>query len=73
MADKLMYIPNNDTQKYTFLRLQTVIELVWTLNLINQPIKFNKSHQQTRNVFYKPLGTRVTNQPIVPSLHEFLS
>ena len=56
MFNKLIYIPNNDSQKYTFLRLQTVIELVWTLNLINQPIKFNKSNQQTRNVFINHWG-----------------
>ena len=26
MADKLMYIPNNDTQNYFFSRLQLVVE-----------------------------------------------
>ena len=26
MADKLMHIPNNDTQNYSFCRLQLVIE-----------------------------------------------
>ena len=36
MADKLMYIPNNDTQNYLFYTLKLVVE---TLNLMNQPIK----------------------------------
>ena len=28
MANKLIYIPNNDTQKYPFCRLQSVIETI---------------------------------------------
>ena len=27
MSDKLMYIPNNDAQKYTIFRLKLVVEM----------------------------------------------
>ena len=36
MADKMMYIPNNDTQNYPFYRLQLVVE-----TLINQQKKIH--------------------------------
>ena len=38
MADKLMYIPNDDTQNYPFCRLKLVVE---TLNLMNKLIKIH--------------------------------
>ena len=37
MAEKLVYIPNGDTQNYPFIRLQRVVKT--TSNLINQLIK----------------------------------
>ena len=40
MADKLMYIFNDDTQNYPFCRFQIGGGNVTTLNLLNQPIKF---------------------------------
>ena len=36
MADKLMYMPNNDTQKYTFCRLKLVVE-----TQLNEPTNQN--------------------------------
>ena len=43
MTDKLMYIPNDDTQNNPFCRLQFVIELNdCKFNLINQPFKLIK-------------------------------
>ena len=34
MADKLMYIPNDDTQRYPFCRLQLVVEQLQLMNKI---------------------------------------
>ena len=45
MADKLMHIPNDVTQIQPSTRLQLVVENVWTLNLMIQPIKFHVSPQ----------------------------
>ena len=39
VADKLMFIPNDDIQNYPFYRLQLV---VWILKLMNQSIKKNQ-------------------------------
>ena len=43
MADKIMYIPNDDTQIYLFCRLKLVVEkeVFRTLNLMNKPIKIH--------------------------------
>ncbi len=38
MADKLMYIPNDDTQNHPFSRLQLVVE---TFGQINEPTNQN--------------------------------
>ena len=46
MADKLMYIPNNDIQNNPFYRLQFVVEMFE--DLINQPIKIPLSPQSCR-------------------------
>ena len=48
MADKLMYIQNDDTQNYPFRRIKLVVE---TLNLINQPIKVPKVVKPTNMIF----------------------
>ena len=42
MADKLMYITNDVNQNYPYCRLQLGIE-TFEHNLLNQPIKINKS------------------------------
>ena len=39
MADKLMYIPNNDTQNYPFCRLQLVVKTFG--NTIKEPTNKN--------------------------------
>ena len=59
MADKLMYIPNDDTQNYLFCILQLIVERLDT------QLKFNKSlpkflSQQLEH-YYKTLGTSVIN------------
>ena len=41
MADKLMYIPNDDTQNYSFWSVRFRGWNVWKLNFMNQPIKIN--------------------------------
>ena len=38
LAEKLMYIPNDDTQNYPFYKLQFVFEAFETFTLMNQPI-----------------------------------
>ena len=43
MADKLMYIPNDDTQIQPFCRLQLVIETFGHSTLWTNKLKFNKS------------------------------
>ena len=43
MTDKLMYIPNDDTQNYLLSRLKLVVWNIWTIQS-----KFNESHQSCR-------------------------
>ncbi len=56
MADKLMYIPNDDTQNYPFSRLKLVVETLWhsTNGPTNQnSLKFPKLlNQRIGNVTY---------------------
>ena len=46
MADILMYIPNDDTQKHHFCKLQSVIETLNELTIQN-PIKVCKFVKST--------------------------
>ena len=68
MADKLLYIPNEDTQNYPFCRLQLVVLTFGhsEMNLSN----FYKSPQSfkanERKRYYKTLGTSVINNPLSP-------
>ena len=67
MADKFMYIPNDATQNYPFIRLQLEVETLDTQpnELTNQnSIKFPKVFKR----YYKTLGTSVKKQPNFPSL-----
>ena len=64
MIDKLMYIPNDDTQNYPFCRLQ--LKLLKLLNTqLNEPtnqnsIKSSKLlHNRIRKRWFKTLGTSV--------------
>ena len=70
MSDELMYIPNNKTQNYPFRRTSDGWN-IWTLNLMNQPIKFNKSPQSkptNKNTLLQNFGDFYNKQPIVPFL-----
>ena len=71
MADKLMYIPNNDTENSLFCTLQLLVKKVLTLNLMNQPINFYKKFpvllRQRIRKRYQTLGTSVINSPLSPS------
>ena len=46
MTDKLVYIPNDDTQNYPLCRLQLVVEETFGhLSKLTNQSKFNKSPQ----------------------------
>ena len=71
MADKLMYIPNDDSHNYPCCRLQLVCWNVFTLNLMNKPIKIKlKSSriisQRVWKRYYETLGTSVINSQLSP-------
>ena len=65
MADKLMYIAKNVTPNYP-LCITISGSNVWTFNLTNQPMKFNRSPQSSTNIYCKTLGTSEINSPISP-------
>ena len=44
MAQKLMYIPNDDTQNYPFYKLQFVFEAFQTFTLMNQLIYLEREN-----------------------------
>ena len=72
MADKLVYIPNDDTQNYHFCILHQEVE-TFDINYMNQPITIQwKSprllSQRIRKCYYKTLGTSVINIPMSLSL-----
>ena len=73
MADKLIYILNDDTKKTSCRAISGWN--VWTLNLMNQPIQQGSSKlmsQRLRKRHYKTLGTSVINSPMSPSsLHTY--
>ena len=48
MADKLMYIPNNDKQNYPFWELKLVVEKFGHSTLWTKQSKFNKNSQVVR-------------------------
>ena len=68
MADKLMYIPNEDTQNYPVCILQLVVETLGTqLNeLINKNsiIVFKFIKATNKEILLKTLGTSVINSPM---------
>ena len=78
MADKLMHIPNDNTQNSPFCRLQLAVKHLNTqLNEINQNVvKSTKLLSQgIRKRYYKTLGTSVINRPMSPPsllIHTFL-
>ena len=63
MANKLIYIPNDDTQNYPFFRVQLVGE---TFGRLNKPIKIQLKSpkllsKRIRTGYYKTLGTKVND------------
>ena len=58
MSDKLMYIPNNDTQNNPFCSLDTQLDEPTNKNSINVPKVVMLTN--TKN-YYKTLGTSVIN------------
>ena len=64
MADKLKYIPNDDTKNYPFRILKLVVEI-----FRHQPIKIQLKllSQQIRKSYYKTLGANVINILMSPS------
>ena len=64
MTDKLMYTPNDDTQNYSFFRLQFFVE---AFGHSNEPIKQNSikvSQGIRKRYYYKTLGTSVLNSTL---------
>ena len=45
MADKLMYIPSNDTQNYPFCILKLVVKMYGHLSFNRNSIKVPKAHE----------------------------
>ena len=72
MADKVIYIPKDDTQYYSFWRLQKVVKMKCFNTNLNKPIsqKSVKSpellSQQIKKPYHKTLGTSVRNSPMSP-------
>ena len=67
MTDKLMYIPNDDTQNFPLCGFQLVFETLWTNHST-----FNDSPQSyltncIRKCNYKTLETSIKNIPMSPS------
>ena len=62
MADKILYIPNDDTQNEPVFRLQLVFETCLPTEL-NEPTNQNQLKnprllsQRIRKLYYKTLGT----------------
>ena len=61
MDDKLVYIPNNDKQNFSFDRFKLLVENLETWFGIDHS-KFNKSNQRG----YKALSTSVINSLMYP-------
>ena len=72
MAEKLMYIPNANTQNWPFFKLQLVIEMFghWTNKPTNQnSIKVPQIVMPTnKKTLFCEFGYYYNKQPIVPSL-----
>ena len=71
MTDKLMYIPNDDTQNYHFCELQFVVKTFERSTNQNSPKSSKLLSQRIRKRYCKTLGTSVINIPLYP-LSKFL-
>ena len=71
MADKFMYIHNDDTQNYPFCRLKFVVETFESTNKnwLKSPKLLSK---RIRKLYYKTLGTIVINSPMSPPSFLFM-
>ena len=56
MADKFMYIPNDNKQNYPFCRIKLVVETFGDSTKWAHQSKCNKSPQRIRQRFYKLWG-----------------
>ena len=75
MANKLMHIPNDDTQNYAFCRLQLVVETLDMDTLLIEPTNQTKIKvpKVVKPTFKKTLGTSVINSQISPPSLENLN
>ena len=70
MADKVLYIPNNYTQNYSYCRLQFMVKHLDTQ--LNQPTNQNLIKvpkvvkQMNKDCYYNTLGTSVINGQMSP-------
>ena len=62
MADKLMYIPNSDTQNYPYCRLQLVADGLTNQNITKVPNFFKLAKKRHNNT----LGIIVINSQMSP-------
>ena len=65
MADKLMYIPYDETKNYPFCRLQLLVQTLDYLSLLINQSKFIKVLKAVKPT-NKTLGTNEINSPLFP-------
>ena len=63
MDDNLIYIPNDDTQNYSFCKLKLRVETFG--HSLNKP-KNQANPTKKRKHYYKTLRTSVINSPMSP-------
>ena len=66
MADKLVYIPNNDSQNYSFCNLQLVVETLDTQFKETTNQNFIKVPKVVKQRYYNSIRTSVINSPMSP-------
>ena len=66
MANKLMYIPNDNTQNYHSCRLQLVVDTQLNKSTNQNSVKVVK--QTKKKMLSKNFGDQCNKQAIVPSL-----
>ena len=70
MADKLMYNPNDDTQK-TFCKFRLLVETFQKSSLWINQSELSKVPKFARKHCYKTFGTSVINSPLSPQLYSY--
>ena len=66
MADKLMYISNDNTQNYPFCRVKLVVETLEQSTNHNSLKSPKLLSQRIKKLYYKTLGTSAINSPLSP-------